>query len=104
MSPIEISNVVLFILGVILSLVFTYIQEAKAWLQGLKHGGLVMLGFVVLIAAAYFGLSCTPWAVYLHIAIACSVASAFDVLQALVLIATGNQLAYLLVGSPTTNA
>ena len=96
MSPIDISNVLLFVLGVLLSLVFTYVPEAKAWFQGLPHQGLAMLGMVVLIGALYFGLSCTPFAVYLHITITCEASSVFSLLEAIVIIATGNQLTYLL--------
>lgn len=99
MSPIDISNVLLFVLGVLLSLAFTYIPEAKAWYGGLAHQGLAMLGMVVLISLAYFGLSCTPFAVQLHIAITCELSSAFNLLQAIVIIATGNQLTYLLAPS-----
>ena len=95
MTPIEISNVLLFVLGVLLQLVFLYIPEAKTWYQRQSHQGLLMLGMVVLLGVAIFGLSCTPLVVYLHIAIACTVGDAFNLLGAIVIIATGNQLTYL---------
>lgn len=96
MTPIEISNVLLFLLGVVLSLVFRYIPEAKAWFDSLPHQGLAMLGMIVVLGAVYFGLSCTPFAVQLHIAITCELSSVFNLLEALALIAAGNQLTYLL--------
>ena len=99
-TPDEISAIVLGILGSILSLVFMYWPEAKKWYEGLPHQGIVMLGMVVLVGLAYFGLSCTALAVPLHIQIACTSASAFDLARAILIIAVGNQLTYLFAPTP----
>ncbi len=97
----ELSQILLVLYGAILSLVFTYVPEIRTWYEGLPHQGLVMLGFIVLIGAVYFLLSCTPYAAWLHIQIACTQSSLFDLIWAILAIAVGNQLTYLFAPTPS---
>lgn len=88
-------NVILGILGAVLSLVFSYFPAAKSWLDGFENKGLVMFGAVVVVAGAYFALGCSPFAADLKITVTCDKAGVFDLLKALFVIASGNQLAFL---------
>lgn len=87
--------ILLGVAGVILSAVFKYVPEAKAWYLKQSHQGLLMLGLVFLVALAYFGLGCSSLAVQLHISLSCDVVGALELAKAFVAIAIGNQLAYL---------
>jgi hypothetical protein len=91
----SLSGVLLGVVGIVLSLVFSYIPAARAWLDSFANKGAVMLGLVVLVALAYFGLACSPYAGEFNITLACSQSGVFDLLRALFIIASGNQLAYL---------
>lgn len=98
-EPADLESILLGLVGAGLSLAFKYVPKWKTWFDSLPHQGIVMLGFVVLVAAGYFALSCTPYAALLNITLACTQASAVSLFQAVVAIAVGNQLAYLM--SPT---
>jgi hypothetical protein len=89
-------TVILGILGAVLSLVFTYYPKAKTWLEGFEHKGLVMLGGVVLVAAGYFGVACSSWAVDLGVTLTCDRAGFIELFRAVFLIAGGNQLTFLM--------
>jgi len=88
--------VILGIVGAVISLVFTYFPAARVWLDGFQAKGLVILGVVVAVSLAYFGLACTSLAVDLGIALACSKAGAIELLKAVYIIASTNQVTYLL--------
>jgi hypothetical protein len=91
----DLQNVILGIVGAVLSLAFSYVPALKAWFDARPNKGLLMLGFVVLVGLAYFGLSCTPLAAQLNITLSCSQAGALQLAQAIFALAAGNQLAYL---------
>lgn len=88
-------TVILGIVGVVLSLVFSYVPVAREWLEKQDNKGLIMLALVMLVSAAYFALSCSPFAADLGIKLQCSRSGLFDLLQAIFIIASGNQLAFL---------
>lgn len=96
----ELAKILLGIYGAIISLVFLYYPEARTWFMSLPHQGIVMLGILGAITLVYFGLSCTPFAAQLHIAVSCSSSSVFDLLQAFYFLAIGNQLTYLFAPTP----
>lgn len=98
MTPEQLAEILLAIVGVVLSLVFKFWKPAKDWYDNLPNQGLAMLAFVLVTGGAYFGLSCTPFAAQLGIKIACDVDSAFVLLKAIFIIASANQLTYLYVG------
>jgi hypothetical protein len=88
--------ILLGVAGVILTAVFKYWPEAKAWYLKQAHQGLVMLGLVAVVALGYFGLGCySLTAAQLHISLTCDVNGGLQLAQAFVAIAIGNQLAYL---------
>jgi hypothetical protein len=89
------SEILLAVVGAILSLVFTYVPALKEWLDAHPQKGLLMLAFVAIIAVAYFGLSCTPLAAQLGISVTCDQAGAIELVKAWFAIAAGNQLAFL---------
>ena len=88
-------TVILGIVGAILSLVFSYVPAARVWLEGQDNKGLVMLALVLVVSAGYFALSCSPFAADIGITVQCSRTGLFDVLRAVFVIASGNQLAFL---------
>jgi hypothetical protein len=90
----ELSTIILGIAGVVLSLIFSYIPAVKTWYDAQANKGALMLGFNVIIAAVYFGLSCTPYAAQLNIGVSCDQPGLLILLQALSVIATANQVAY----------
>ena len=89
------ATVILGIVGVVLSLLFSYIPAARAWLDSFSNKGAVMLGLVFVVSLAYFGLACSPYAANFNIALSCDQDGVFALLKALFIIASGNQLAYL---------
>jgi hypothetical protein len=79
--------------GVVLSLVFSFIPPVATWYYGIdkKFRGLVMVGFTALTALGIFGLSCTgmfDW-------VACTKAGAIDLVKAFLIILGTNQLTYM---------
>lgn len=92
--------VILGIVGVVLSLTFSYVPNARAWLDARDNKGAAMLALVVVTALVYFGLSCSPYAANFNITLACSRDGVFDLLKALFIIASGNQLAFLYTKRP----
>lgn len=95
MSPENLANIILGVLGVVLQLVFRYVPKVQVWYSGQANKGLWMLIFVALTGAAYFGLSCTPYAAELGVSLSCDQASLFTLLRALFIMASSNQLTYL---------
>jgi len=88
-------TVILGIVGALLSLVFSYVPAARLWLEKQDNKGLVMLALVLFVSAGYFALSCTPFAFDIGITLQCTRAGLFDILRAVFVIASGNQLAFL---------
>lgn len=88
-------SVILGIVGVALSLVFSYVPVAREWLEKQDNKGLIMLALVLFVSACYFALSCSPFASDLGINLQCDRSGFFDLLQAIFVIASGNQLAFL---------
>jgi len=89
------ATILLGIVGVLLQLAFKYAPKVSAWYQAQSNKGAVMLGFVVLTAALYFGVSCTPYAATFHISLACSDQGVIELLKAVFYIASGQSLTYL---------
>ena len=79
--------------GVILSLIFSYIPPLAQWYYGIdeKYRGLVMVGLTILSALGIFGLSCTG----LFNWVACTKAGALDLVKAVLIILGSNQIAYM---------
>jgi len=86
-----------YIAGVVLSLVFSYFPGLSKWYDGLASNvkRLVMLGLILVVAGAYFGLSCTSWAADLGIDLACTEDGFKAVVLAFVQILIANQATYL---------
>ena len=90
----ELSTIILGIAGALLSLIFSYVPAVKAWYDLQLNKGLIMLGLNVLVAAVYFGLSCTSLTAQLHIGVSCDQPGLLLLAQALFVIATANQITY----------
>ena len=92
----ELASIILGLVGVLLSLVYSLYPPAKAWLasKGDKQG-LWMFGITFVVAAVYFGIGCTPVAAQLSVIVSCTTAGAFELLKALAFIYIPNQLTYL---------
>lgn len=88
------------IAGIVLSLVFSYMPGLNvkfAQLEG-DYKRLIMLGTLVLVGGASFGLSCAD----LWPTVACDQAGAMQLVEAFIFAAIANQSAYQL--SPETQA
>ena len=89
------SEILLGIVGAVMSLAFTYVPALKAWYDAQANKGLIMLALVVLVSVAYFGLACSPLAGNFNITLACTQEGAIELVKAIFVIASGTQLAYL---------
>jgi hypothetical protein len=94
-TPQELVTIILGILGVLLQLAFQYLPKFSDWYQNQPNKGTLALAFSVGIGAVYFGLSCTPFAAQLKIALSCTQDGIFVLLNAVFIIATTQQLTYL---------
>jgi len=96
MNPEQLSNYILAGVGVLLQLAFMYVPRFKDWYANHPNKGLVALGFNVAFAGVYFALACVPvLASLLGIALTCDLAGGWTLLQAIFILATSQQLAYL---------
>jgi exosortase/archaeosortase len=102
--PNDVTPIILGICGVILSLLFSYWPAAKAWYSKQTNNGMLMVLFVAIVSAAYFGLSCTSVGPQLGIQVACTQLGAISVFWGFMACLSGNQLAYLTAGSAPTPA
>jgi len=92
-------EMILGLVGVILSALFKYIPALQVWFDAQKNKGLLMLAFVFVVSGGYFGLSCLP--IDLGIQVTCDVAGALEMVKAFVAILIGNQIAFLM--TPNVN-
>ena len=95
----DLTPVILGVVGAVLSLLFSYVPAIKAWYAAQSNQGLIMVGFVLLVSLAYFGLSCTSLAAGLGITVACTQAGAIQMIYGFIGCLAGNQLAYLTTGT-----
>lgn len=89
------------IAGALLSLAFSYIPGLQARydpLDGVTKR-LIMLGLLVLVACAAFGLACAGWGTELGLELGCNRSGLIGLLQALFLAIAANQTVFLI--SPT---
>jgi len=85
--------------GVVLSMAFAYIPGLRPRFEALEpdYKRLVMLGMLLLVSAAIFGLSCAG--IYNHIT--CDAAGAWTMVEIFMYAAVANQTAFLLLpGKP----
>jgi hypothetical protein len=95
MTPEQLVTVILGILGILLQLALQYWPAVHDWYQNSPQKGLLALGLSAVIGAVYFALSCTPFAADFKIALSCDKAGVFTLLNAIFVIATTQQLTYL---------
>lgn len=95
MTPTELSSLILAIAGAVLQIVFRYAPRVSDWYQAQENKGVLMLQFVTVTGAVYVGLSCTPFAADLGIAVTCGEDTVFTLLRAIFIVASSQQLAYL---------
>ena len=100
MSAEQLVSVILGVLGVGLQLAFQYGGGFADWYQNHPKKGLLALAFSVGVGLAYFGLSCTPYAADFKIALSCDKAGVFTLLNAIFIVATSQQVAYLVMRKP----
>lgn len=90
------SDLLIAVAAVLLSLLFSYVPQAREWFEklGATHKRLVMLGLLALAAGGSFGLACiqSPLAP----AVACDQAGAWGLLRTFVLAVIANQSAYMI--------
>jgi hypothetical protein len=84
------------IAGTFLSLVFSYIPGAKDWFKQFEPEikRLIMLGLILVSAAAVFGLSCMGWGIDLGINLSCNRSGLLGLIQQIVIAIIANQSIY----------
>jgi len=93
----ELSIVILAIVGMVLQLAFKYFPKLAPWYEAQSNKALIMVGVVLLVSLAYFGLGCVALlAGRLGIQVACNVEGLIDIASAFVLILISQQTTYLL--------
>lgn len=94
----NLSDILLYVAGVVLSLAFTYLPKLKDWYD--RQSGskaMIMLGVIIFVAVAYFALGCIQaLASKIGILVTCTTDGAITVLLAVVKIIVANQATYLL--------
>jgi hypothetical protein len=91
--------------AIVLSLIFSYIPGLNTWFAALQKEAkqLIMLGLIVIVAGASYGLACAGVFVDLTgIPLSCDQAGVLGLLRAVVVAIVANQSAYLV--SPNTAA
>jgi len=96
MTSEQLITAILGILGVLLQFALKYAPKLSDWYQSHPNKGLIALSASVLIGGVYFALSCTPYAAPLKIALTCTQGGAFVLLNSIFIIATTQQLTYLI--------
>ncbi len=93
MSEIQLSAFV----GVLLSLVFSYIPGLNKWYEGLATDlkRAIMGGLLIVTSAAIFGLSCAGLGPDLGVTVACSKAGGIELLNVIIAALVANQSAFL---------
>lgn len=93
------ATILLTIFGAAVSLAFRMIPKLADWYEK-QHGkkAIIMIAFLLLISALYFGLGCTPMAGQLGITTACSWDGATTIIMAFITLLGSNQVAYILAG------
>jgi len=97
MTPEQLVVVILAVLGALLQLAFMYAPKFSDWYQSSPNKGLLALGASAVVGLVYYGLSCTPFASELNIALSCSSGSAFVLIRAIYIIAITQQAAFLIL-------
>jgi len=84
--------------GLLLSLLFSYVPSLNNWMavQSPTSKRLVTLASLAGATLIVFGLTCTPLGATLHLAVACTSASAWQLLPPLFWAAVANQTAFTL--------
>ena len=87
------ANVLSAAAGVVLSLAFAYIPGLNSWYakQSKEYKQLIMLGLLVVVAAAAYGIACLGW---FAIPLTCDKTGLSQLLQALVAAVIANQSTY----------
>jgi hypothetical protein len=85
-----------YLAGIVMSFFFAYFPKVETWYSALdgKYKRLVLLGFCVVVAAAYFALSCSSLAGKFGIVTPCTGDAAWDAVIILVKMFIGSQAAY----------
>ena len=91
----ELNELLPYLVGVIMSLVFSYLPKVSEW-YATSNKRLVMLASLAVVSLVYFGLSCTAFAAQLGILVSCDQAGAFLLVQAFAQSVIASQAAYLL--------
>lgn len=88
--------------GILLSLAFSYIPRLNTWYAAKtpETKRAIMLGLIVVIGLATFGIACAGWAADFGIRTTCDRAGAIGLIQAVVVAAVANQTAFMVSPRP----
>lgn len=100
MTPEQLVDVILGGVGVLVQLLIAYFPGFSDWYQNLPNKGLVALAFDVAFGGVLFAIACVPvLAALFNVGLVCDVPSFFLLLRAVFIIATTQQLTYLVTKS-----
>lgn len=90
------------IAGVILSLAFQYIPRLSPWYEPLEPTAkrLIMLGVMLVVSVAIFGLSCSALNLPAVLVVTCDQGGAMALLNTFIMAVIGSQAAYLIAPKP----
>jgi hypothetical protein len=94
----KLAQLIPVIAGIVLSLLLTYFPTLKVWFakQAAAQKALIVLILSAVVALAYFGIACTPWAIHLGVVVACTSDGFWTVATAFGEVVASSQVAYLL--------
>lgn len=94
----ELSELLPYLAGFLLSALFVYAPRLNLWFTGLPSAkkALLQLGLLLLVALVYFGLGCTSLAGKLGIALPCTVDGGITLIGAFIKAVLANQATYLI--------
>ena len=91
-------SIILSIVGAGVQVFIKFFPSFSEWYANQKYKAWIAIGIVLLVSLGYFGLSCTPLADTLGIAVSCDQGGAIEVLGAFLAILAGQQFTYVLFG------
>lgn len=92
----ELSALLMSVLGAVTSLLFSYLPGLSEWFDTLavKQKRLVNAGVLLVVAVAFVALACAGLAEQFNIPVTCTQAGVIEVLKALFFAYVGNSVAY----------
>lgn len=93
----KLALIILAIVGMVIQLLFKFLPALAPWYEKQSQKALIMVGFILVVSLAYFGLGCVSFlAEKLGIQVACTLDGSIDLTIAFVWILMSQQVTYVL--------